>query len=272
MEMRAAQDTALEDALAFWHSMGFRRVGTSSWLAWTDSPGHPSRQLAISEDCMWNRPGDTAASEPLPDEMQRVFRRLFDAEVEEAKCIAELRKTSPQDFNDDQWQIVDHAGNTLLHIASVSFKPEVVSFLMSRVPRLTALRKTLGHTALDTLKDQLECVRTRRSFGGELTVVASDKFQGFSPSNIKCLAALQRTALFDLSTLSEGQIEAISSATDEEVQRSRSQLDVAGIRKALRYKFGCTCGQCIGGFVSPRIKFALLCVAETARPFAFLHR
>lgn len=259
-ELNEAQDAAEKRALALFRSMGFRRIGTSSWLAWTDSPDHPSRQLAISED--WNYPDDRTDNAPLSDELLQTFQRLFDAEVEAAECIEELTRTFPEDFEDERWQITDQTGNTLLHIASVSWKPEVVSFLVSKVPRLTALRNRPGHTPLETLQDQLERVRTRRCLG-DLCYVTSDKFQGFNAPSIACLAALEHTRPFDLSSLSQRQIEVIAAATDEEISGLRGELEVAGIRKTLRYKYGCTCGQCIGGFLSPRMRFALLCVAET---------
>lgn len=40
------------------------------------------------------------------------------------------------------------------------------------------------------------------------------------------------------------------------------QLDIVGIRKTLRLKYGCTCGECVNGFLSLRMSLALLCVAE----------
>ncbi|KAG8161066.1 hypothetical protein KVR01_009330 [Diaporthe batatas] len=258
-EMKEAQHAAMEGALAFWHSLGFRRVGTSSWLAWTDSQGHPSRQLAIANDAKCSE--DRAAGDTLSDEMGRIFQRLFDKDVEPATYIEELTKTFPEDFDDEQWEVVDENANTLLHIAAVSWKPEVVRFLISKVPRLAAMRNKPGHTPLEAIRDQLELGRTRRSFG-DLTWIESDRLQGFRASSTACLAALEQTTLPDLSGLSQGAIDAISSFTDAEARRSRSQLDVAGIRKALRYKYGCTCGQCTGGFLSPRMRQALLAVAE----------
>ncbi|KAH8756589.1 hypothetical protein F5883DRAFT_503515 [Diaporthe sp. PMI_573] len=230
-EMEKAQDDAENGALGFWHAMGFRRVGTSSWLAWTDSPGHPSRQLAISQD--WRSPDDLTADIPLPDEMKQAFQKLADPAVKAAECVDELTKTLPKDFEAGQWQTIDQDGNTLLHIASLSCKPEVTSFLLSKAPRLTTVRNKRGHTALEALQNQLEGLRTRRSVR-LATLVTSDAFKGFSDSSIACLAALKHTAIFDLSN----------------------------IKQTLRYKYGCTCGQCIGGFLSPRMKFALLCVAE----------
>jgi hypothetical protein len=64
-----------------------------------------------------------------------------------------------------------------------------------------------------------------------MTVDISDDFPGFTPEAIECLAVLR----------------AVKDPTPAEYAR---------------LKFGCTCGSCIDGFLSPRMKFALLCQAE----------
>lgn len=255
---REAKQEAMKAALGFWHAMGFRRVGTSPWLAWTNSPDHPSRQLGIAQD--WIGPDDQIADVSLSGEMEKTLQRLRDPAVEAAECIDELTKAWPEDFEDDQWQTTDQDGNTLLHISSISSKPEVVRFVLSKVPNLMVVRNKEGHTALEALQNQLERQRTRRS-DGHRSLIISDEFKGFSASSIACLAVLKSTDVFDLSRLSPRVIEFVWSATDEQIRRV-PQLDIAGIRKTLRYKYGCTCGQCIGGFLSPRMKFALLCVSE----------
>lgn len=257
--MREAQEEAMKGNIAFWHAMGFRRVGTSSWLAWTDSPGHPSRQLGIAQD--WICPDDLTADVSLYGKMEQICQKLADPAVKAAECIGELIMTLPEDFEDGQWQTTDHDGDTLLHIASRLSKPELVSFLLSRVPRLAAVRNKKGHTALEALQNHLECWRTRRSVGFA-TLVTPDAFKGFDASDIECLAVLEHTTAFDLSSLSPRDIEAVSSTTDEQTRRAPPQVDIVSIQKTLRYKYGCTCGQCIGGFLSPRMKLALLCVAE----------
>lgn len=256
--MKEAQQEALKSALGFWHAMGFRRVGTSQWLAWTDSPDHPSRQLSIARD--WTEPDDQTEDVPIPDEIQKTFQTLSDPAVEASDCIERLKKTFPEDPQDGQWEITDQDGKTLLHIASTLSKLDLVSFILSRVPRLTAVRNKEGYTALEALQSQLERQRTRWS-NGHSSVVLSDKFKGFSESSIACLALLNNTTAFDLSTLSPGDIEWVCSATDEQV-RGMPHLDMACLRKTLRYKYGCTCEQCIGGFLSPRMRHALVCVAE----------
>lgn len=261
-EREAGQD-AMKAALGFWHAMGFRRVGTSPWLAWTDSPGHPSRQLEIAQDC--TGPDDRAADVFYSGEMEKTFQNLSDPAVEAAECINKLTEAFPEDFEDGQWQTNDQDGNTLLHIASMSFKPELVSFLLSRVPNLTSVRNKQGFTPLEALQNQLERLRTRRS-NGHSSWVTSDEFNGFSATSIACLAALENTVASDLSSLSPRSIECVWAATDEQIRRA-PQFDIAGIRKTMRYKYGCTCGQCIGGFLSPRMKFALLCVSDIEQDF-----
>src|SRR5271156_16202 len=78
-----------------------------------------------------------------------------------------------------------------------------------------------------------EAMRTRRVYDmlGDLTVPRSDKFEGHSGASIVCLAKLK----------------GLSEITS---------LDLA------RLANGCTCGQCISGFLSPQMCFALLCQAE----------
>lgn len=258
-----AQEDAEKGNLAFWHAMGFRRVGRSSWLAWTDSPGHPSRQLGIAQDQI--RP-KSYADISLSGKMEQIFQKLADPAIEAAKCIEELAKALPEDFKDQQWLTIDKEGDTLLHIASRTSKTELVNFLLSRVPHLKPVRNKKGYTALETLQNYLECWRTRRSvascYDGFEASVTPDEFKGFDASDIECLAALERTAALNLSSLSPRDIEAASSATAEQIRRAPPQFDIVGIQKTLRYKYGCTCGQCIGGFISPRMKLALLCVAE----------
>ncbi|KAL1847993.1 hypothetical protein Daus18300_013753 [Diaporthe australafricana] len=264
--MREAENDAMKAALGFWHAMGFRRVGTSAWLAWTDSPGHPSRQLGIAQD--WIRPDDQIADVSVSGEMEQTLQILADPAVEAAECIEELTKIFPEDFEDGQWQAIDKDGSTLLHLASFLSKPELVSFLLSKVPRLTAVRNKKGYTPLEALQNQLERERTRRSVMS-MTVVTSDAFKGFKDSDVACLAILENTVASNLSSLSARDIESVWSATDEQIRRA-PQLDIAGIRKTLRYKYGCTCGQCIGGFISPRMKFALIAVAEVEHDNMYL--
>jgi GNAT superfamily N-acetyltransferase len=257
-ESRQAQRDAAKVALAFWHSMGFRRVGTSEWLAWKDSANHPSRQLAIEDD--WERPYEDIALVPLSDEVVQALRMLENP-VEDARCITVLANTFPGDYQDGQWQMVDRLGNTLLHLAVLNSKPYVARFILSNVHRLADIRNKGGHTPLEALKNRLERLRTRHKIGWVI-LDTSDMFEGFTASDIECLAVLENKDFYDISHLGPQQVAAIVAATAGQPPAPEiSHLPTAVIRQMLHLKYGCTCGHCIGGFLSPRMKYSLLYVA-----------
>ena len=142
----------------FWQSLGFRRVGTSLWFARTDSPGHPSQHLEVSQDWKYlEMTGDAS----FPDGLNQIFAKLADPAVEETECIIELRKIFPEDCEHRQRLIVNQDGNTLLHIAAMSSKPGPVKFIISKVAHLAVVRNREGYTPLEALRNRLEHQRTR---------------------------------------------------------------------------------------------------------------
>ncbi|KAK3896882.1 hypothetical protein C8A05DRAFT_20243 [Staphylotrichum tortipilum] len=240
----------------FWISLGFRRVGTSGWFAFTDDAQHPSRRLEAAQD--WDEPEWFKEEEPIPGRMHTLLCTLADPSTLDVECVRQIQEALPVEATALARPYTDESGNTILHIAALVRKPETISYLLAKYPRLADMRNARGHTPLDVLQGSLEEYRTRRHWGGA-TAVISDNFGGFSASDLACLAALTDTIVFDLAKVSTQDISAISSATDREAGRIR---DASTIRHTLRLKYGCTCGECIGGFLSPRMRFALLCQAE----------
>ena len=53
-----SKDMMEQAAEDFWRSVGFRRVGTTTWLAFSDDANHPSRQLTSADDCGFKSPED----------------------------------------------------------------------------------------------------------------------------------------------------------------------------------------------------------------------
>ncbi|KAK4031568.1 hypothetical protein C8A01DRAFT_21238 [Parachaetomium inaequale] len=256
-ERREAAEELLTISAHFWRSLGFRRVGTSGWLAFTDDSSHPSRSLDSAQD--WNRP-ENSKEEPLPEQIRTVMSTLSDPSASDAECVRQIQEAFPIEADAPPRLYTDEYGNTILHLAAVGRKTETVSYILAKYPMLTDMRNAEGHTPLEALQSSLEEYRTRRNHLA-VTTVFSDKFEGFSQSDIACLAALTGTEIFDLSKLSNRDISAISSAADDALSISRiPRIDT--IRYTLRLKYGCTCGQCIGGFLSPRMHYALLCQAE----------
>ncbi|ERF74444.1 hypothetical protein EPUS_03882 [Endocarpon pusillum Z07020] len=133
---------------------------------------------------------------------------------------------------DPSWFMSDKEGNTLLHIAALNSQPRTVDWIMKNEfgEQMLSTRNDAGDTPLEATLMDLEGKRTRREVMN-LTVPMSDKFEGYSKSSVLCIARLKGLT-------------------------KASQLDLA------RLTFGCTCGQCIEGFLSPRMTYALLCQAE----------
>ncbi|TRX96470.1 hypothetical protein FHL15_002742 [Xylaria flabelliformis] len=206
-------------------SLGFRRVGTSGWLAFTDNDSHPSRQLDEAHD--WDVPEQPKEEPIAPVPIRTILSSLYDPSISGAECVCQMEEVFSVEENTPLWVYVN---------------------------KIAGKRNADYYTPLEALQSSLELQRTKPYGGG-----ASDRFIGFCQSDIACLAALTGTEIFDLTKLSDRDIWTVSSATDEMVSRIRA---VDTIRNALRLKYGCTCGQCIGGFLSPRMRFALLCQAE----------
>ncbi len=243
----------------FFRSLGFRRVGTSGWLAFTDNDSHPSRHLDKAQD--WDAPVQLKGEQITPEPIRTILSSLSDSSISGAECVSKMEEVFAVEENAPLQLYTDEIGNTILHMAAIGRKAEPISYIMSRIPQLAEKRNSDGHTPLEALQSSLDQQRTRR-FGGGVRVVIdviSDNFTGFCQSDIECLAALTGTEIFDLTKLSDRDIWAVSSATDEMASRVR---EANPIRNALRLKYGCTCGQCIGGFLSPRMQFALLSQAE----------
>ncbi|KAJ5183288.1 hypothetical protein N7492_000904 [Penicillium capsulatum] len=105
-----------------------------------------------------------------------------------------------------------------------------VRWILSRSKVLLQQRNIQGETPLDVLPAKLEGSRTTRHFNA-LTEDISDHFAGFPGTAVDCL-------IF---------VNGVTEVTD---------IDW------LRLNYGCTCGQCISGFLSPRMRFALECQAD----------
>ncbi|KAH8163739.1 hypothetical protein CIB48_g4508 [Xylaria polymorpha] len=240
----------------FWRSLGFRRVGVSGWFAYTHNDSHPSRHLDAEED--WDSPGQSKEGQPIPESIRTILSTLSDPSVPEVQCIRQIHDAFSVETDALSWLHVNEEGNTMLHLAAMGKKAETVSYILSKCPQLACLRNTEGRTPLEALRNTLELQRTRHNHG-RLMEVRSDQFKGFPRRDIACLAALTGTEIFDLAKLSDQDIAAFWSATDDMARRDRK---VETIRHTLRLKYGCTCGKCIGGFLSPRMRLALLYQAQ----------
>ncbi|KAF7558111.1 hypothetical protein G7Z17_g81 [Cylindrodendrum hubeiense] len=262
-DVGGAHHTKDEGVVSLFRSLRFRRVGLTKWFAWARNKEHPSRHLARDED---------------PDPMLEIDDMIdSDSDAEEIQCNEDLTQTRMRTSELDAcwvdvspkpkpaitsrnrplhyavktlpdkdalvflqshtrggiWEelpldALDGRGDTILHVAAKACKPVCVAWLLRQplVPPPLQADNYAGYTPLEALQAQLEVRRTRISYGPSRTQLVSDYFDGFDEDSVTCLLLLQ----------------GVNDPSPEQ---------------RMRAKFGCTCNQCLDGFLSPRMLMKL---------------
>ncbi|RSL95006.1 hypothetical protein CEP52_012305 [Fusarium oligoseptatum] len=238
---------ATEAAEQFLRSMGFRRVGMSDWFAFTDDPSHPSKKLKTSQELYKHR------IQPLRFSVAMFFARLRAPEMVDDECVRLMQTEMRPRMEKEPGTPVDDDWNTTLHLFALRNWPKSIAYASREWYELTSSRNRAGHTPLEALQNQMEKSRTTRTEGSK-THAVSDDFRGFTPEQIESLAVLQGVTICDLDKVSKDIISRVFTTPKNEFQRIPG---AAEIQATLRLKYGCTCGQCLGGFLSPRMQYAL---------------
>jgi GNAT superfamily N-acetyltransferase len=222
---------AYDLATNFFRSLGFRRVGSTRWYALASDPAHPCH--AVPADSDYNPP-DTGFGiaeceyDARRSSVHTLPEVLSTKDLDDQQFLDMVKETlGNRRASDSGWQATGDNGNTVLHVAAERSKPKSVEWILSQFPELLNVRNTRGETPLDTLQFRLEKDRTR--FGPSHMLVIrhiSDNFKGYGDESVDCLVRLKGLA-------------------------NPSQLDM------MRVKYGCTCGQCVMGILSPRMCLAL---------------
>ena len=141
--------------------------------------------------------------------------------------------------SDDCWKSTDQHGNTVLHLAASTLNAACVDCILDQDfgTQLLEVRNNRGETPLEKLQFKLEELRTQRSYGMMIAHV-SDRFEGHSENAVRCLILLKG------------------------LDSVESFVKAHGADALLRLTRGCTCGQCLEGFLSPRMSQALQCQAK----------
>jgi hypothetical protein len=137
------------------------------------------------------------------------------------------------------WWDVDADGNSLLHLAAIGFNASGMSWLLDNFGEtLSKFLNNVGATPLDVLQQALEHSRSHLRINQGLVsyMPLSDLFSGYSDEQVQCLAVMQKY-----------------------LSPSGLPLTADGLQKL---KFGCTCGTCLEGILSPRMVFALVLAAK----------
>lgn len=214
---------------AFWRACDFRRIGTSSYFGLARDPTHPSHALDASSDhrrLMVSRPKKMSPGQQIP------YNEAMVTGGDESTLAALQVRLELQPQIDQSWLATDESGGNLMHMLAETGKPSSLQWLM-KMPfanRLRQQRNLEGEMPLETLEANAENLRIKREFG-MMPRAWSDNFVGHAAQQVACM-----TMLRDLSNPSETVL---------------AQLT-----------YGCTCGECIAGFLSPRLAFALICQGE----------
>lgn len=230
--LRQAEDIARQ----FWRSLGFRRIGSSFWFGLASDPDHSCHGLLESDD--YDPPSQPTR---IPHPGIEALRSTISAS-EDDECVEQLKqKLQDAAAGDPRWQATDERGNTLLHSAAINCKHKSVEWILQRTfgSTLLDIRNDEGETPLEALRFHLEAERTRHGSNSFCRIEPpSDIFKGFNEAAVACLALLQCAGRLS------------------DIER-------------LRLTYGCTCGSCMGGFLSPRMSFALLCQAEISHDMLY---
>lgn len=132
--------------------------------------------------------------------------------------------------NEASWSQVDRLKNDVLHLVASRCKPLTTKLLIWSLDLgsgvLSAWNRA-SYTTLEALHDHLETRRTEMDYETR-TIGISDNFTGFAREAVDCLSLRRYSNIEDLPAIYRQ-----------------------------RLTFVCTCGECLGGFVSPRMKMAL---------------
>ena len=249
----------VDGVVAFLRFLRFRRVGLTPWLALARDNEHPSRHMARDKDADPKREidwliesdSDEEVIDCNPDFTQTRVKKsewedCFLGNSPKEKPVITSRKrplhyalktlpdkhalaflksqTREGSLNELPLKALDGRGDTVLHVAAKASMPACVAWLL-RQPTIAALVRVdnyAGYTPLEALQSQLESRRVQAPYGHLRTQLVADTFNGFDEDSVSCLLLFQ--------------------TSNEPSPEQR-----------IRAKFGCSCGECLDGFLSPRM-------------------
>lgn len=216
-------DRAHHSVVSFYRALNFRRMGASSWFGISTNLNHKCYNVAAMDD--FNPP--MKAPESDDDELPRLHSATIT--LSDAECVRLYQAFKSKKLG-AEWRQTDNYRNTLLHQAALCRKPQSTTWLLKNIEEFSlSTRNLAGYTPFEALQDQIDVVRTQGRTVSK-RIVVSDTFSGCEPHAVDYLCILLRVT---------------ANLGDSNANR-------------LRLKLGCKCGKCIEGFLSPRMKLALL--------------
>ncbi|KAL6229437.1 hypothetical protein BDW75DRAFT_235209 [Aspergillus navahoensis] len=221
-------------AIYFWRACGFRRIGASCCFAFSYDSQHPSHTLDAASDFDPRRDYSEDPEDEEHNEAALLRSMLLLHHAALTLADDELKEFFMTHASDDiGWDRVANSGAMLLHLTACKLKPLSTRWLLENVPNSDSwktARNLDGYTPLETLREDLETMRTQKEVNTRILNL-SDHFKGYPDTAVSCLSLLSGPDTLRLSDA------------------------------CLRY--GCTCGECLEGFISARMSSALIFQGET---------
>ncbi|KAI0701641.1 hypothetical protein C8Q76DRAFT_825149 [Earliella scabrosa] len=255
----APEGRQLKDvAVRVFHKNGYRRIGRTCFMAFTADDTHPSRSLSIEDDAQQQEtrvePGSVGgqdAGSTMPGMIAGYLANVNVNPLEDPACplhiliaagtivspIPEMAQKIRDAYSQDPSSVrkKDEHGFTPLHLAAHFGNLEALQTLLALPPSagisedLTVRDGTEGLTPLETCEREM---RNKKEFAE--TVLGS--WTGYPTPSLRVLYLLKR-------------------ATGEVLQMSEDEFVES------RW-WGCTCGKCANGWLSPRMRYRLKTTAE----------
>lgn len=130
-EQREIGARARDNAVSFWRSLGFRRIGASGYFGLAKSPNHPARAILPTDDfdpaAVVDGNRKSSRQEPLKD---RLPLRHAAITLPDSECVEFFRAWKTSDNPADEWTKLGRHSNNVLHIAACELKAQTVRWLI----------------------------------------------------------------------------------------------------------------------------------------------
>ncbi|KAF7295976.1 Ankyrin repeat family protein [Mycena kentingensis (nom. inval.)] len=229
----AAFETAKTRLTSFFRKHNFRRIGRTQFFGYSPKADHPSRGISADEDAAI---ADAQMAEPVdidPEEAQTRFP-LHAAIVNDSGDQIAAKIQALYDADPTIIHALDVGGCSPLHVAAQVKNLVAVRKLLEwdMTADLTRVATSTGVTPLEALETSM---RSSRSFAETLL----GQWPGYASEELTIQYLLKQRM---------GQV--VDANLDSYIAKS---------------KYGCTCGSCGGGWMSPRMRFHLNCQAALSR-------
>ncbi|TCD67053.1 hypothetical protein EIP91_000615 [Steccherinum ochraceum] len=235
---------------AFFRKNGFRRIGRTDFMAFSNNPEHPSRKLAATDD--------------VKAHSYKSSRDFADAQIDAVLDGFNLAgREFPLHF------AIQFAGTTLPYIQLLPHErmpiDNLIVLLHSYKPAIIHSQDRGGYTPLHIAAQTMNrlAIETLLNFdiaGADSDLHRRDNDGGLTPLEMVEFG-MRREAII---------VDGVVKAYPEEGLRCAYMLrkamgeDVGSEEEYLEFsKWGCTCDECGGGWFSPRFKYRMMCEADS---------